>query len=243
MQLPSQLTGESPIKLTRLLLLTKRKHCARLAPACSDNIRQRAEILSEQRKESTRAEVRDRRKGDDEADKWGEVAAGGGRTAKQKERWRHGFPPGNPTHTHTHSKQTHMAYFSLKWDSTHSVAGRISMNDVQSSGQPHTCVIHLPQGGKRKKKQKVQCQLSPPRWHTGYKNELEWAVVECARTSTQNDACKGEKGKKMGYGWWWGGLASNLQGLASNTIWRETIQFAKDKRREGGTDEEEEQRD
>ena len=27
-------------------------------------------------------------------------------------------------------------------------------------------------------------------------------------------------------GLWGGGLASNLQGLASNTIWRETIQFA-----------------
>lgn len=186
MQLPSQLTGESPIKLTRLLLLTKRKHCARLAPACSDNIRQRAEILSEQRKESTRAEVRDRRKGDDEADKWGEVAAGGGRTAKQKERWRHGFPPGNPTHTHTHSKQIHMAYFSLKWDSTHSVAERISMNNVQSSGQPHTCVIHLPQGGKRKKETKGSVSaFSPSLTHW----LQEWAWMSrggvCAHINTE----------------------------------------------------------
>ncbi len=38
-----------------------------------------------------------------------------------------------------------------------------------------------------------------------------------------------------------GELAFNLQGLASNTIWRETIQFA-GTRGEGGTDEEQEQK-
>lgn len=38
------------------------------------------------------------------------------------------------------------------------------------------------------------------------------------------------------------GLASNLQGLASNTIWRETIQFAGVKG-EGGIDNEQEQKD
>lgn len=69
-----------------------------------------------------------------------------------------------------------------------------------------------------------------------------------ARTSTQYSACNGGGERKedgvMGGGV--GGdwlLASNLQGLASNTIWRETIQFAGIREgREGGTDEEQEQR-
>jgi len=63
-------------------------------------------------------------------------------------------------------------------------------------------------------------------------------MVECARTSTQYHTSKGgERGKTDGV---MGVLASNLQGLASNTIWRETNPVCKDKRGEGGTDEEQE---
>lgn len=46
----------------------------------------------------------------------------------------------------------------------------------------------------------------------------------CAHINTE--LCVQGGKKKMGYGEGEEGLASNLQGLASNTIWRETIQFA-----------------
>lgn len=96
---------------------------------------------------------------------------------------------------------------------------------------------------KRKKKElsaKTLVSFSPllTHWLQAAQNELEWAMVECARTSTQHYACKGERGKRMGL---WG-LASNLQGLVSNTIWRETIQFAGIREGEGGTDKEHEQK-
>lgn len=45
-----------------------------------------------------------------------------------------------------------------------------------------------------------------------------------ACTHNNTELCvQGGEGEKWGYG---GELASDLQGLASNTIWRETIQFA-----------------
>lgn len=63
----------------------------------------------------------------------------------------------------------------------------------------------------------------------------------CAHINTELCVQRGRGGRKWGYGE--GGLASNLQGLASNTIWRETIQFAGIREGEGGADEEQEQKD
>lgn len=51
-------------------------------------------------------------------------------------------------------------------------------------------------------------------------------MVEFAHINTEL-CVQGGEGEENGFmGRGWGGLASNLQGLASNTIWRETIQFA-----------------
>lgn len=97
---------------------------------------------------------------------------------------------------------------------------------------------------KEKKKQtKNNCQLSPPCWHTGYEQHRmslnePWRSVRAHQHRTMR--ARGREGRKWGYG---GGLASNLQGLASNTIWRETIQFAGIREGEGGADEEQEQKD
>ena len=63
--------------------------------------------------------------------------------------------------------------------------------------------------------------------------------MECARTSTHNYACKGERGEENGV--WGGGAGIQLTGTSFQYHLEGDYPVCRDKRGEGGTDEEQEQ--
>lgn len=173
------------------------------------------------------------------------VRGGGqGWDCKAKERCRHGFAFNShwasKYHTNTHAQWIHMASFSLKWDSTHCVAKRGSFSPKVRITL-HLCGI-LPQGEKKQKK--MMSQHSPPCWHTGYKqhrmslNEPWWSVRAHQHRTMR---ARGRGRRKWGYGEGVAGI--QLTGTSFQYHLEGDYPVCRDKRGEGGTDEEQEQKD